>query len=104
VAGFTSPSRAPSTPATGPRTGPVARGYDAPDYTWRERFTSLLKILPFVALIIAVLTVLYPGIATPSEAAAVGVLLVFLLVAVAYRGLTGRQFLHVLRETTTRAP
>jgi C4-dicarboxylate transporter DctM subunit len=93
----------PSTPATGPVTGPVARGYDAPDYTWGQRFSSLVKILPFVALIIAVLTTLYAGIATPSEAAAVGVILVFLLVAVAYRGLTGSQFLHVLRETTNQS-
>lgn len=92
-----------STPATGPRTGPVAQGYDAPDYTWRERFASLVKIIPFLVLIIAVLTVLYAGIATPSEAAAVGVVLVLLLVGVAYRGLTLSQFLHVLRETTNQS-
>ena len=102
-AGTGSAAGQPSTPATGPRTGPAATAYEAPDYTWGQRFASLIKILPFVALIIAVLTVLYAGIATPSEAAAVGVLLVFVLVAVAYRGLTASQFLHVLRETTNQS-
>ena len=78
-------------------------GYTAPSYTWRQRFSSLLKVLPFLALIVAVLTVLYAGIATPSEAAAVGVVLVLLLVAVAYRGLKGRDFVKILLETTNQS-
>lgn len=73
------------------------------DYTWPERFTALLKVLPFLALIIAVLGVLYAGIATPSEAGAVGVVLVLLLVGVAYRGLGPRQFVKVLLETTNQS-
>lgn len=66
-------------------------------------FTALLKVLPFLVLILAVLGVLYLGVATPSEAAAVGVVLVLLLIGVAYRGLGGRQFLHVLLETTNQS-
>jgi tripartite ATP-independent transporter DctM subunit len=77
--------------------------YTAPVYTWSQRFSSLVKVLPFLALILAILGVLYTGIATPSEAAAVGVVLVILLIGVAYRGLTGRQFLHVLLETTNQS-
>jgi C4-dicarboxylate transporter DctM subunit len=92
-----------SRPAPGPRRGPGASGYEAPDYTWGQRLKSLVKVVPFLLLILAVLTVLYAGIATPSEAAAAGVVLVFLLVAVAYRGLTGKEFLHVLRETTNQS-
>jgi C4-dicarboxylate transporter DctM subunit len=97
-----------STPATSSAgvtasTAGPASGYTAPDYTWGQRFSSLLKVLPFLALIVAVLTVLYAGIATPSEAAAVGVVLVLLLVAVAYRGLKGRDFVKVLLETTNQS-
>jgi TRAP-type C4-dicarboxylate transport system permease large subunit len=77
--------------------------YVAPDYTWSQRFTALAKVLPFLALILAILGVLYTGIATPSEAAAVGVVLVILLIGVVYRGLNGKQFLHVLLETTNQS-
>jgi C4-dicarboxylate transporter DctM subunit len=77
--------------------------YVIPEYSWSERFTSLAKVLPFVVLIVCILGVLYTGIATPSEAAAVGVVLVLLLVGVAYRGLKGRQFLRVLLETTNQS-
>lgn len=77
--------------------------YVIPEYTWSQRFTALVKVVPFLVLILAILGVLYTGIATPSEAAAVGVVLVLLLVGVAYRGLGGRQFLHVLLETTNQS-
>ena len=74
-----------------------------PVYTWPDRFKALLKVLPFVVLIIAVLGVLYAGVATPSEAAGVGVVLVLLLVGVAYRGLGGKQLVKVLLETTNQS-
>ncbi|AXH96837.1 TRAP transporter large permease [Ornithinimicrobium avium] len=72
-------------------------------YTWAERFTSLTKVLPFAALIAVVLVVLYRGIATPSEAAAIGVLLVWILVALIYRGLSGRALMEVLKESTNQS-
>ncbi len=72
-------------------------------YSWMERFTSLTKVLPFAALIAVVLIVLYRGIATPSEAAAIGVLLVWVLVALIYRGLSGRQLMEVLKESTNQS-
>ncbi len=40
---------------------------------WREKFAALKGILPFVALMALVLGSLYLGIATPTEAGAVGV-------------------------------
>jgi len=83
--------------------GPVKTAYVIPEYTWGDRFIRLAKVLPFIVLIVCVLGVLYTGIATPSEAAAVGVVLVLLLVGVAYRGLKARQFLHVLLETTNQS-
>jgi len=77
--------------------------YHAPEFTWAVRVRSLMKVLPFLILILAVLGVLYAGIATPSEAAGVGVVLVLLLVGVAYRGLGARQFVKVLLETTNQS-
>lgn len=88
----------------------VARleGYEAVvheqrQFTWADRFGSLAKTLPFAVLIAMILVVLYRGIATPSEAAAIGVLLVWVLVAVIYRGLTGRQLVDVLLESTNQS-
>ncbi|GAA1177048.1 TRAP transporter large permease [Ornithinimicrobium humiphilum] len=72
-------------------------------YTWADRFKALGKTLPFAVLILVILIVLYRGIATPSEAAAIGVLLVFVMVAFLYRGLTGRQFTDVLLESTNQS-
>jgi C4-dicarboxylate transporter DctM subunit len=90
--------------AAGVGAGAVGRPVTAmPDYSWGQRVKALLKVSPFILLIGAVLGVLYAGIATPSEAAAVGVVLVLLLIGVAYRGLTGRRFLDVLLETTNQS-
>jgi tripartite ATP-independent transporter DctM subunit len=41
-------------------------------YTWPEKFKSLVGVLPFLILIIAVLGSLYAGVATPTEAGAIG--------------------------------
>lgn len=88
-------------PAAG---GPAAKPkYVAPTFTWADRFSRLLKVFPFLVLIVCILGVLYSGIATPSEAAAVGVVLVIALLGLVYRGLKGRQFLHVLLETTNQS-
>lgn len=83
--------------SAGQGTGAVAA---APEYTWGERFSALIKVLPFVVLIAAVLGVLYLGIATPSEAAAVGALFAFLLVAVLYRQARWNRLMDMALETT----
>ena len=67
---------------------------------WGERFAALVKVLPFVVLIAAVLGVLYLGIATPSEAAAVGALFAFLLVAGLYRQAHWGKLMDMALETT----
>lgn len=41
--------------------------------TWRDRFWALANILPVATLIVVVLGSIYSGIATPSEAAGIGV-------------------------------
>ena len=77
--------------------------YEPKKYTWADRFGSLAKTLPFALLIALILIVLYRGIATPSEAAAIGVLLVYLLVGVIYRGIKGRDLVDVLLESTNQS-
>ncbi|MFT5175094.1 MAG: tripartite ATP-independent transporter DctM subunit [Gammaproteobacteria bacterium] len=41
-------------------------------YSWSEKFKSLIGVLPFLILIVAVLGSLYAGVATPTEAGAIG--------------------------------
>src|SRR2546426_3955348 len=54
-------------------------------YTWKQKFQSIPKIAPFLAIIIGVMYVLYGGVATPSEAAGVGAALCVVLAIVIYR-------------------
>jgi tripartite ATP-independent transporter DctM subunit len=54
------------------------------DFSWRERFSVLPRVLPFIAIIVGILYVLYGGVATPSEAAGVGALFVIVLAVVIY--------------------
>ncbi len=65
------------------------RGYrfhrDGAGYTLAEKFASLPKVLPFLAIIAGILYVLYGGVATPSEAAGVGAFFCIVLVAVIYK-------------------
>lgn len=69
-------------------------------HTWGERFKALVKVLPFVVLIGAILAVLYLGVATPSEAAGVGALFAFLLVAILYRSMSWKKLMDMSLETT----
>src|SRR6266496_6326973 len=62
------------------------RAYEAGfRFTWREKFESIPKVAPFLAIVIGVMYVLYGGIATPSEAAGVGAALCVLLALLIYR-------------------
>ena len=54
-------------------------------YSWKEKFTSIPKIAPFIAIIVGVMYALYGGVATPSEAAGVGAGLCLVLAVVIYR-------------------
>lgn len=76
-----------------PKAAPPAHAF-----TWREKLHSLRGVAPFVALMGCVLGALYLGIATPTEAGAVGALAALLLCR--WRGtLTVRQFIDTLEET-----
>ncbi|MFL0577297.1 TRAP transporter large permease [Brevibacterium luteolum] len=80
-----------------------ASGTGPETWTWGDRFTALFKVLPFIALVAAVLIVLYRGIATPSEAAAIGVLLVAALIIFVYREHNGAKLLGVLRSSVSQS-
>jgi C4-dicarboxylate transporter, DctM subunit len=68
-------------------------------YSWREKFHSIPKIAPFLAIIVGVIYVLYGGVATPSEAAGVGAALCVLLAVVIYRMWRARDWWAILRDT-----
>jgi tripartite ATP-independent transporter DctM subunit len=69
-------------------------------YSWREKFTSVPKIAPFLLIVVGVMYVLYGGVATPSEAAGVGAALCFVLAVVIYRMWRPGQWWQILRDTT----
>ena len=69
-------------------------------YTWKERFQILPKVLPFLAIIVAVVYVLYGGIATPSETAGVGAFLVIVLVMLIYRLWQPSAIWKIMRDST----
>lgn len=64
-------------------------------YTWGERFRSLPYLLPVLMLIFVVLGSIYAGWATPTEAAAVGVL-GSLFFAILSRSMDGKIFWEAL--------
>lgn len=70
-------------PELAPGTGEV--------YDWRQRLAGIAQLLPVLSLVLIVLGSIYSGYATPSEAAAVGVIATLVLVTVTSQ-LTWRMF------------
>jgi tripartite ATP-independent transporter DctM subunit len=69
-------------------------------YSWKQKFQSIPKITPFLAIIAAVMYALYGGVATPSEAAGVGAALCVVFAVVIYRMWRPKQWWLILRDTT----
>jgi tripartite ATP-independent transporter DctM subunit len=72
----------------------------AEHFTLRQKLEHAPRVLPFLLLVLGVLYVLYGGVATPSEAAGVGAMLCFLLVAVIYRVWQPRRIWAILKTST----
>ena len=72
----------------------------ARQYSWREKFEILPKVLPFIAIILGVLYAMYGGVATPSETAAVGALLCLLMAVMIYRLWQPAALWSILRDST----
>jgi C4-dicarboxylate transporter DctM subunit len=77
---------------------------DMETFSWRERFSSLIKVLPFVLIIFGIMGSLYGGWATPSEAGGLGAVLSLLCVMIIYRVYRPAQlwkiFIKALNEST----
>lgn len=69
-------------------------------FTWEEKFSSLFRVVPAMALILVVLGSIYTGVATPTEAAAIGALGAILLVGIFYRALNWTNIKKALLATT----
>ncbi len=69
-------------------------------YSWREKFACLPKALPFLAIVVAVLYLLYGGVATPSEAAGAGALLCLIVAVGIYKIWRATDLWPILRDTT----
>jgi C4-dicarboxylate transporter DctM subunit len=73
-------------------------------FTWSEKFSSLIKVLPFVLIIFGIMGSLYGGWATPSEAAAIGAVLALVFVTTIYRihspGQLWRILIKAMSEST----
>ncbi|MFH1491626.1 MAG: TRAP transporter large permease, partial [Pseudomonadota bacterium] len=69
-------------------------------YTLSEKLVSTVKVLPFIVVVVLVLSSLYTGWATPSEAAAVGAFLILLTAMIFYKMYRPKDILNILMHTT----
>lgn len=73
-------------------------------YTWSEKMEYLPKVLPFVILIALIIGSIYGGIATPSEAAAIGAGASIVLVLTVYRKtLTLKSVMSIMGKTVNES-
>lgn len=68
-------------------------------FTWRETISAGRSLVPILLLIVGVIGSIYSGIATPTEAAAVGVVGALIL-AFSTGGLNGQSFIESLTAAT----
>ncbi len=76
-----------------------AYGPPGKSYSWGERFSSIKNIWPVAIVMVAILGSIYFGIATPTESAGVGVV-VILIIAVFFYGLRWKGLRNCLIEAT----
>lgn len=78
-------------PALGPKTE---------RYSWRQKWASLRYLLPATSVLVFVLGSIYAGIATPTEAAAAGVLGVMIIGLLTHR-LTVKKFIESIEQSAS---
>lgn len=66
--------------------------------SWRERFSSLKRVWPFLILALSIIGTIYAGIATPTESASIGATLA-IVIALFYRRLTIKALHSALTRT-----
>lgn len=68
-------------------------------YPLKEKLLYLPRVLPFIMIIVVIMFSLYGGLATPSEAAAVGAIAALILVILIYRIFSFREIASILNMT-----
>jgi len=68
-------------------------------FSWRERWTSLARVWHTGILIFLVLGSIYLGVATPTEASALGAIGAFLIAGLVYRNMNFRRIVQIIRES-----
>ena len=76
---------------------PSLAGHQEAASGWRERFASLVEVIPFAILIFAVLGSIYFGWATPTESASIGVIMSLLLMVI-YRRFSFETIIEASRD------
>lgn len=69
------------------------------NYSWKEKFETIPRLLPFLFLIVLILFALYGGIATPSEVAGIGAIGAFLLIVIVYKTWRWKDLKPILAST-----
>src|SRR5699024_8163590 len=64
-------------------------------YTLKEKMATVPRVAPLLIIILAIMFVLYGGVATPSEAAGAGAMLTLLVVVIVYRLFKIRPFVGI---------
>jgi C4-dicarboxylate transporter, DctM subunit len=68
-------------------------------FSWRERWASLDRVWHTGVLIFLVLGSIYLGVATPTEASALGAIGAFLIAGLVYRNMNFRRIVQIIRES-----
>ncbi len=68
-------------------------------FTWRERWASLARVWHTGILIFLVLGSIYLGVATPTEASALGAIGAFLIAGLVYGNMDFRRIVQIIRES-----
>jgi C4-dicarboxylate transporter DctM subunit len=68
-------------------------------FTLKERTEGLVRVAPFLGIIVAIAYFMYGGLATPSEIAGVGAFMALVLVMTIYRAWRPRQQWTIFRDT-----
>src|SRR5690625_6494411 len=72
-------------------------------YSLREKMQSLPRVLPLLGIILAMMFVLYGGVATPSEAAGAETMLTLIVVVFVYRLFKVKSFVPIFGSEIGRA-
>ncbi len=81
------------------RMNPELAPMETARFTLREKILSLRMAGPLVLIIVAIVSGLYLGIFTPTEAGGIGAMLTFILALIRHRGFKGIEMRDTLLET-----